>query len=99
MFHNNKQISKQLLIIISLIIISFLVGCGAQEEKRSQAIEDEGIIVGFSQIGAESAWRTCNTRSVQEAAAERGVQLVYDNAEQKTGEPDKGIAIFYCISG
>ena len=94
MFHNNKQISKQLLFIISLIIISFLVGCGAQEEKRSQTIDDEGIIVGFSQIGAESAWRTCNTRSVQEAAAERGVQLVYDNAEQKQENQIKALRSF-----
>ncbi|MDC7230708.1 MAG: ABC transporter substrate-binding protein [Sphaerochaetaceae bacterium] len=94
MFHNNKQISKQLLIIISLIIISFLVGCGAQEEKRSQTIDEEGIIVGFSQIGAESAWRTCNTRSVQEAAAERGVQLVYDNAEQKQENQIKALRSF-----
>jgi simple sugar transport system substrate-binding protein len=94
MFHTNKQISKQLLILISLIIISIFVGCGAQEEKRSQTIDDEGIIVGFSQIGAESAWRTCNTRSVQEAAAERGVQLVYDNAEQKQENQIKALRSF-----
>ncbi|MGB4405277.1 MAG: ABC transporter substrate-binding protein [Sphaerochaeta sp.] len=83
MIHDKKQISKQFRIIIFIIITCCLVGCGAQKKNLSQIEENAGIIVGFSQIGAESAWRTCNTRSVQDAAAERGVQLVYDNAEQK----------------
>ena len=83
MIHDKKQISKQFRIIIFIIITCCLVGCSAQKKSLSQTEEDAGIIVGFSQIGAESAWRTCNTRSVQDAAAERGVQLVYDNAEQK----------------
>ena len=83
MIHDKKQISKQFRIIFFIIITCCLVGCSAQKKSLSQTEEDAGIIVGFSQIGAESAWRTCNTRSVQDAAAERGVQLVYDNAEQK----------------
>jgi len=82
MIHDKKHISKQFCIIIFIIITCCLVGCSAQKSNLSQ-IEDDGIIVGFSQIGAESAWRTCNTRSVQDAATEQGVQLVYANAEQK----------------
>ena len=56
--------------------------------------ETEGIILGFSQIGAESAWRNCNTRSVQEAAAEAGVQLLFFNAEQKQENQIKAIRSF-----
>ncbi|MDX9809017.1 MAG: ABC transporter substrate-binding protein [Sphaerochaetaceae bacterium] len=94
MIHHKKQISKRFRIIILIIITCCLVGCGAQNKKVSQFEEDDGIIVGFSQIGAESAWRTCNTRSVQEAAAERGVQLVYDNAEQKQENQIKALRSF-----
>jgi simple sugar transport system substrate-binding protein len=56
--------------------------------------ETKGIILGFSQIGAESAWRNCNTRSVQEAAAEAGMQLLFFNAEQKQENQIKAIRSF-----
>ena len=93
MIHNQKHISKQFSIIIFIIITCCLVGCKAQKSELSN-IEDDGIIVGFSQIGAESAWRTCNTRSVQDAAAEQGVQLVYANAEQKQENQIKALRSF-----
>jgi simple sugar transport system substrate-binding protein len=57
-------------------------------------VETKGIILGYSQIGAESAWRICNTRSVQEAAAEAGVQLLFFNAEQKQENQIKAIRSF-----
>jgi len=57
-------------------------------------VETKGIILGFSQIGAESAWRNCNTRSVQEAAAKAGVQLLFFNAEQKQENQIKAIRSF-----
>jgi len=93
MIHYHKHISKQFSIIIFIIIACCLVGCRAQKSELSN-IEDDGIIVGFSQIGAESAWRTCNTRSVQDAAAEQGVQLVYANAEQKQENQIKALRSF-----
>jgi simple sugar transport system substrate-binding protein len=57
-------------------------------------VETKGIILGYSQIGAESAWRNCNTRSVQEAALEAGVQLLFFNAEQKQENQIKAIRSF-----
>ncbi|WP_332446700.1 ABC transporter substrate-binding protein [Sphaerochaeta sp.] len=89
-----KKFRKQFGIIIFMILISSLIGCSAQKKDASQIEKDDGIIVGFSQIGAESAWRTCNTRSVQDAAAERGVQLVYANAEQKQENQIKALRSF-----
>ena len=93
MFHYN-QIRNRFRIIILILVICCFVGCGAEKRNISPIEEDDGIIVGFSQIGAESAWRTCNTRSVQDAAAERGVQLVYDNAEQKQENQIKALRSF-----
>ena len=93
MTHNKTQTGNLFLVIFIIMAASCLVGCGAQK-KPAQFEEHDGIIVGFSQIGAESAWRTCNTRSIQEAAAERGVQLVYDNAEQKQENQIKALRSF-----
>jgi simple sugar transport system substrate-binding protein len=63
-------------------------------QKSSEAEADQGIILGFSQIGAESAWRHRNTRSVQEAAAGAGIQLLFSNAEQKQENQIKAIRSF-----
>jgi simple sugar transport system substrate-binding protein len=41
------------------------------------------LVVGFSQIGAESAWRTAETNSVQSEGKKRGVDLRYSDAQQK----------------
>ena len=76
--------------LIHLIFLCLLTLCCA--EKKT--IENKGIILGFSQIGAESAWRNCNTRSVQEASAEAGIQLLFFNAEQKQENQIKAIRSF-----
>jgi simple sugar transport system substrate-binding protein len=62
-----------------------------QKVRKAEADQGRGIILGFSQIGAESAWRKCNTRSVQEAAADAGIQLLFSNAEQKQENQIKAI--------
>lgn len=42
------------------------------------------IVVGFSQVGAESDWRNAHTRSMMEAlSAENGYRLIIDDAQQK----------------
>jgi simple sugar transport system substrate-binding protein len=41
------------------------------------------ITLGFSQVGAESGWRTANTKSVQESAAAAGITLKFSDAQQK----------------
>ena len=43
----------------------------------------KAVVLGFSQIGAESEWRTANTLSVQSAAKEAGVDLRFSDAQQK----------------
>ncbi|GII81664.1 LacI family transcriptional regulator [Sphaerisporangium rufum] len=44
---------------------------------------DDKITMGFSQVGAESGWRTANTKSIQESAKEAGVELKFSDAQQK----------------
>ncbi|SET91550.1 ABC transporter substrate-binding protein [Paenibacillus sp. NFR01] len=39
-------------------------------------------VLGFSQLGSESAWREANTASIVEAAREAGITLRMSNAEQ-----------------
>jgi simple sugar transport system substrate-binding protein len=70
-------------------------GCKKADGKKDD-YKTGNFILGFSQIGAESAWRNGNTRSVQEAAADAGIQLLFFNAKQKQDNQIK--AIRSCIA-
>ncbi len=52
---------------------------------------DEQIVMGFAQVGAESGWRTANTKSIQDAAEEAGVDLKFSDAQQKQENQIKAI--------
>ena len=43
----------------------------------------KGLTVGFSQIGAESSWRTAETNSIQSEAKNRGINLKFSDAQGK----------------
>ncbi|GAA2215748.1 ABC transporter substrate-binding protein [Nonomuraea monospora] len=47
--------------------------------------------MGFSQVGAESGWRTANTKSVQDSAKNAGITLKFSDAQQKQENQIKAI--------
>src|ERR1700744_5973929 len=53
--------------------------------------QDKQITLGFSQVGAESAWRTANTESVKSSAGPAGVNLKFADAQQKQENQIKAI--------
>ena len=53
-----------------------------------------GVAVGFSQIGAESAWRTGGDQSIQDEAKKRGVDLKFADAQQKQENQIKAVRSF-----
>jgi len=53
--------------------------------------DDKKITLGFSQVGAESAWRTANTVSVKSAAKDAGINLKFSDAQQKQENQIKAI--------
>jgi galactofuranose transport system substrate-binding protein len=52
------------------------------------------ITMGFSQIGAESAWRVANTKSIKDAAKAEGVELIFADAQQSQVNQLKAIKTF-----
>ncbi len=56
----------------------------AVSESGFPAITHRPIVVGFSQIGSESEWRTADTASVQQALKDDpDMQMIYSDAQQK----------------
>jgi ABC-type sugar transport system substrate-binding protein len=52
------------------------------------------LTVGFSQVGAESGWRTANTDSIKAEAAKRGIKLIFSDAQQKQENQIKALRSF-----
>jgi simple sugar transport system substrate-binding protein len=58
------------------------------------AAADNKMVVGFSQVGAESAWRTAETQSVKSEAEKRGVSLKFSDAQGKQANQIKAVRSF-----
>ncbi|OON64008.1 LacI family transcriptional regulator [Massilia sp. KIM] len=52
------------------------------------------LTIGFSQVGAESEWRTANTASIKDAARKAGVNLKFADAQQRQENQVKAIRSF-----
>ena len=75
---------KKTLIAASAISLAALTltSCGSDDASGS-ASDDGTITMGFAQVGAESGWRTANTKSIQESAEAEGIDLKFTDAQGK----------------
>ena len=72
---------RKVLGLAAMLCAAVLVGCSGGDDAA--AAGDDAITVGFSQVGAESEWRTANTRSVRESLAAPEFDLRFSDAQQK----------------
>jgi galactofuranose transport system substrate-binding protein len=73
---------------------ALFVACSGGDPKPAAGDGSKPIVLGFSQIGAESEWRTANTTSVQSAAQEAGITLRFSDAQQKQENQIKALRSF-----
>lgn len=59
-------------------------GVDAGAAEKEDVDKSEQIVVGFSQLGAESDWRSANTESMKSAfSEENGYELIFEDGQQK----------------
>ena len=93
---------KSYILLALAVMFSFaLTGCGAVTQNEDTEIKeeyekaDDYITVGFSQLGAESDWRSANTDSMLSAFTEdSGYSLIYKNGQQKQANQITAIRTF-----
>lgn len=99
---------KNLKCAMILMCVLLLTACGKQfspdteqnNENDSKAenltpTDDSLIVVGVSQIGSESVWRTANSNSIQNSfTKDSGFFLIFKNARQKQENQIKAIRSF-----
>lgn len=93
---------KQYLALFMMFLC--LSGCGMAVPTTTTEISDDYVaaeeesdltVVGYSQLGSESVWRTTNTTSVQNAlTSENGFFLIFQNGRQKQENQIKAIRSF-----
>lgn len=95
------RLSKEIWIYgIMLALLIGLAGCGMKrwgtlESEVSDIVEEDLIVVGVSQVGSESVWRTANTASIQNVfTKENGYFMIFKNARQKQENQIKDIRSF-----
>jgi ABC-type sugar transport system substrate-binding protein len=79
---------------VATVSVVALAACGGQQAAPGGDSGNSGsdtIVLGFAQVGAESGWRTANTKSIQEAAKEAGIELKFSDAQQKQENQIKAI--------
>ena len=84
-----KRMKK--LVIIGMCLAAMLLASCSQRNTDAQPSQDSAqentdglIVIGFSQVGAESDWRVANTKSMRETfSEENGYRLIHRDAQQK----------------
>ena len=80
-----------------LLLASTLAACGGSDEAAGGGGSGTGgdkITLGFAQVGAESGWRTANTKSIQESATAAGIDLKFIDGQGKQENQIKAIRNF-----
>jgi ABC-type sugar transport system substrate-binding protein len=62
--------------------------------STTSAFAAKPLVIGFSQVGAESEWRTANTTSIKDTAKKEGVTLKFADAQQRQENQVKAIRSF-----
>ncbi|MET0861557.1 MAG: ABC transporter substrate-binding protein [Microbacterium sp.] len=72
-----------------------LAGCASGGTAAGGASEGpkalDELVVGFAQVGAESGWRTANTKDIQAAFKDADIELKFSDAQQKQENQIKAI--------
>ena len=68
-----------------------MTGCAGGGDGAGAGGGDGDIVVGFAQVGAESGWRTANTKSIQGAFEDAGIELKFSDAQGKQENQIKAI--------
>ena len=81
-------------LMLAAAALATLVACSGGKPDSAAGDGTKPIVLGFSQIGAESEWRTANTASIQSAAPEAGITLRFSDAQQKQENQIKALRSF-----
>lgn len=91
-----KHLKKMIFLVVACACV-ILSAC--QTDQNEEPVQEESepapIVVGFSQLGAESDWRNMHTQSMKTVFTEKnGYKLIFEDGQQKQSNQIKAIRRF-----
>ena len=95
-----KNINNYIILSIGIIAVLIAIMIVGETEgfflspssQNEETVSDDLIVVGISQLGSESVWRTANTESIQSSLSrQNGFFAIFNNARQKQDNQIKTI--------
>ena len=80
-------------ILVVLVILCILTISACDRSQRNGGGE-KPIVLGYSQLGDESTWRTRNSLSITEAAKKAGIKIMFEDAMQDQANQIKALRSF-----
>jgi len=85
---------KKVMAVMAVGLVAASLAACANSDTGNTPAGEKKIVLGFSQVGAESGWRTANTISIKDAATAAGIDLQFSDAQQKQENQIKAIRSF-----
>ena len=95
---NHRSSFKIIMLIVAFSLCMFSAGCSPAEVAEAESADTgkDLIVVGFSQVGAESDWRSANSESMKSVfTKENGYELIFEDAQQKQTNQITAIRSFF----
>jgi len=83
-----EKLVKATPILIFSLVCGLILGFGTWD------VSAKTLVIGFSQIGAESAWRSAETDSIRSEAKRLNIELKFSDAQQKQENQIKALRSF-----
>lgn len=94
----NSTLRAKLFVGTWSIVLAWAIGCSPQQAtapgSAGSPAAGKALVVGFAQVGAESAWRTAESESIKSEAAKRGIDLKFSDAQGKQENQIKAVRSF-----
>lgn len=82
----------KILVVLRVLVLGLALASCSKEPAGTTGTKK--LVVGFSQIGAESEWRARETESIQREAAKRGIELKFADAQGRQENQVKALKSF-----
>lgn len=98
-----NRLKRKASVILSLAVAAMITACGSgnSDHNMTDSAADaagsvsDTTVVGFSQLGAESDWRSANSESMREAfSPAQGYELLFEDGQQKQSKQITAIRSF-----
>lgn len=91
-----KKITLVIALLVSVFTVSIIAGCGGSQPAAPAGQQPaKKIVVGFSQVGAESEWRIAMSKILQDAFKKQpNMEFIFSDAQQKQENQLKSIRTF-----